>query len=169
MDRGDFISILVLCLLFIIGIPLTVLLHELGHGLGLLLSTKDEVAMVYLGDLTESNKETFRIGRIHFHLSWGFAGYCFYSDKSGEFTKLQWVIFMLGGPLISLVLCLILISTLYLYQPDGSLKSIILWFVIANFTQFLFTIIPVKYPAWYGAYADRPSDGYTIWKVLRNK
>ncbi|GAA0589199.1 hypothetical protein GCM10009001_01390 [Virgibacillus siamensis] len=33
--------------------------------LGALFITKDEVAKVYIGDLTDSNKETFRINRIN--------------------------------------------------------------------------------------------------------
>ncbi|WP_100013344.1 hypothetical protein [Lentibacillus sediminis] len=137
--------------------------------MGLLLSTKDEVAKVYLGDLTDSNKETFRIGRVHFHLSWGFVGFCSYTRNAEEFTKFQWIVFMSGGPLLTLVFCIMLILFIFTGDEYGLLKSIALWLAIYNFFQFFWTAIPIRYPAWLGAYAGLPSDGYTILKVLKSK
>jgi len=49
------------------------------------------------------------------------------------------------------------------------LKGIIGWFIIANFTQFFFTFIPMKYPSLFGAYSGMPSDGYQVLKILRSK
>ncbi|GAA0611012.1 hypothetical protein GCM10009001_30310 [Virgibacillus siamensis] len=137
--------------------------------MGLLLTTKDEVAKVYLGDLTDSNKETFRIGRIHFHLSWGFVGFCSYIRNAEEYTKVQWIVFMSGGPLVTLVFFVMLILFLFSGHEYGLLKSIALWLAIYNFFQFFWTIIPMKYPTWLGAYAGMPSDGYQLLDELKSK
>lgn len=54
-------------LFYVVGIPLSVFIHEIGHALGVILFSKEK-AYVYLGTSDPSNKENFRIGRMHFHI-----------------------------------------------------------------------------------------------------
>lgn len=54
---------------FVVGIPISTLLHEIGHALGVIVCSKER-AHVYLG--AKNLPENLRIGRIHFHIRWGF-------------------------------------------------------------------------------------------------
>lgn len=145
-------------------------MHEIGHALGLLFSTKNSIAKVYLGSgyWDDSNKESFRIGRIHFHIRWGFVGFCFYIKESGEMTKRQVIIFCLCGPLMSLILSLFFIILLFLYHPQGVLDYIITGMAMFSFVQFMMTIIPIEYPAWMNGYGGTPSDGHQIVGALKD-
>jgi len=58
-------------LFYLIGVPVSILLHEVGHALGVTLFTKEK-AHVYLGPANDNNEENFRIGRMHFHIKWAF-------------------------------------------------------------------------------------------------
>lgn len=75
------INTLVFILIYVFAIPFSILLHEVGHAIGGVVVKKDAVAKVYLGQMTESNKKNFHIGRIHFHVNWAFYGFC---SLSGE-------------------------------------------------------------------------------------
>jgi len=68
-------------LFYVVGIPLSVLIHEIGHALGVILFSKEKV-YVYLGTSNLSNKENFRIGRMHFHICWRYYGYCYLEKES---------------------------------------------------------------------------------------
>ncbi|WP_269409318.1 hypothetical protein [Lentibacillus daqui] len=93
-------------MLYIIGLPLTTLIHEIGHAFGLVCSTKNGKARIYIGDFSDSNKENFKIGRIHFHIVWGVGGICKY--EKDKMTKFQAVLTTIGGPLISALFTFIL-------------------------------------------------------------
>lgn len=159
------ITLVNILLLYLVGIPITTLFHEMGHALGLLLFTNDSVAKVYLGDLTDANKETFRLGRIHFHIRWGPAGFCEFSTN-GDMTKVQRVCSLFGGPLISLILCLIQFVCSFNIEY---LSFFITGILYLNFTHFLFTIIPMKYPTWVGRLGGMSSDGLKILEVIKEK
>lgn len=66
---------LVFVLFYLLVCPITVILHEIGHGLGVIISSKYN-AHIYLGNRNEKNRENFRLGRLHFHIIWSFVGYC---------------------------------------------------------------------------------------------
>ncbi|TFJ89939.1 hypothetical protein [Lentibacillus salicampi] len=157
------IYILVFGLLFTIGAPLTTLIHEIGHALGLICSTKDGVARIYIGDFSDSNKESFKIGRIHFHIVWGIGGIC-KLENANDMTTLQGVITTIGGPLISALFTLILFF--FLHDPINNYYFITGMFWM-NFFQFLLTIIPMVYPNWWRPYGGYPSDGYAVLKILK--
>jgi hypothetical protein len=146
---------------------ITVIIHETGHALGLISSTKRGIGEVYLGDFHETNKETFRLGRIRYHIKWGFAGMC-YSKTPYNMTKFQKIATSAGGPFVSLLTAGIF---LILFQYDFS-NSVVRYFLIGmfwmNLLQFICTVIPVVYPKWMGAYSGMASDGYRIFTAIRN-
>lgn len=152
-------------LLYIIGLPLIVLIHETGHALGLICSSKDGVARIHLGDLSNSNKENLRLGRIHFHIVWGLAGFCYYKT-SNNISKPQGVVFMLGGPLISAILALFLYFLLR-HPINTYLDFFITGMFWLNLSQFIFTIIPIIYPKWWGPYGGMASDGSYVLQFLK--
>lgn len=73
---------------YIVVIPVSTLLHEVGHALGLIISSKED-PVVYLGSWDDSNKENFRIGRIHFHIKWAFSGFCGFKNENITFTPFR--------------------------------------------------------------------------------
>lgn len=157
-------------LFYFIAYPITVLLHEIGHAFGLILSTKDGIVRIYLGSgyWDDSNKENFSLGRVHFHIRWGFSGFCTY-ESNEKLTRLQTVIFLICGPLISFVLSLTFTLFLFIYHPQGNLNRLMNGMAIMNFFQFLGTIIPIIYPKWMKTYGGYPSDGYKILETTFDK
>lgn len=94
---------LIFLLFYLIIWPLTVLLHEIGHGLGVVFTSKCH-AHIYLGNTDEKNRENFRIGRLHFHIIWSYKGYCYWGN---ELNNQQRVISLISGPAMSLLVSLI--------------------------------------------------------------
>lgn len=89
-------SMLTFVLLYVIGIPVSTLLHESGHALAVVLVSNGRVH-VYVG--AKNLPENFRIGRIHFHIKWGFFGYCDL-PKGSKLTRYQTLIFIASGPIM---------------------------------------------------------------------
>lgn len=133
--------------------------------MGLVCSTKDGAARVYIGDFSNSNKESFRIGRVHFHITLGMGGICRY-EKNNYMTKLQSVITTISGPLMSAFFAFILY--LFLHHPINKHYLITGMFWL-NLIQFVVTVIPIIYPKWWRPYGGYPSDGYKVLKILIGK
>ncbi|ANU25810.1 hypothetical protein [Planococcus versutus] len=153
---------------YLIGVPVSILLHEVGHALGITLFTKEK-AHVYLGPANDNNEENFRIGRMHFHIKWAFFGFCFVKNRS-DFTSFKSIMFSAGGPIISLLLCI----AAYLVSADLThygTKNFLNGIIYFNLILFIFTSIPITYPNWWKPkpYAGRPSDGYQILTALKSK
>lgn len=162
--RGE--KMITFLLIFLLGIPLSVLVHEVGHALGIILFTKKE-AHVYLGPANDKNNENFRIGRIHFHIIWAHSGFCFVKNES-DLSRFSNIMFSAGGPIASLLL--VIIS--YLITTDIThygTKNFFIGILYANLSLFIFTSIPITYPNWLKPYVGRYSDGYHILKSIRKK
>lgn len=153
-------------LIFLLGIPLSVLLHEVGHALGVILFTKKE-AHVYLGPANDKNNENFRIGRIHFHIIWAHSGFCFVKNE-GDLSRFSNIMYSAGGPIVSLLL--VVISHLVTINPTNfSINNFFTGLFYANLAMFIFTILPIAYPNWLKPYVGRYSDGYHIIKAIKAK
>lgn len=141
---------------------MTILLHEIGHGLGVIVSSKAQ-AKIYLGKPDENNTENFRLGRLHFHINWSYIGYCYWG---GQLTKQQRLCSLVGGPAMSL-----LISTAcFLFAMNistGDLHSLLKATAILNLFQFIITIIPITYPRWMSGYSGHPSDGLQLLRLIK--
>ena len=153
-------------LFYLIGIPVSVLLHEVGHAIGVTIFTKEK-AHVYLGPINDNNKENFRIGRMHFHIKWAYFGFCVVKNRN-DLTSFKNIMFLAGGPIISLLLCI----AAYLISTDlthNGTKNFLNGVFYANLSMFIFTSIPIIYPNWLKPYAGRPSDGYQILTIFKAK
>jgi len=153
---------LLFLLFYLLVIPASVLLHEIGHGIAVISTSKSQ-AHVYLGNWNKENKENFRLGRLHFHLNWSYVGFV---SWEGNLTKRQIAVALAGGPIMSLLLML-LFGLITLYVPQDNLHSFLFGITIFNCFQFLFTIIPITYPRWMGAYNGQPSDGLQLLRLLK--
>lgn len=152
-------------LFYLIGIPVSILLHEVGHALGATLFTKEK-ALVYLGPINKFNKENFRIGRMHFHIKWAFFGFCDVKNSS-NLNRIRNVFFLAGGPLASLVLFIAAFSVSTDLTHYGT-KNFLNGVMYSNLSLFIFTSIPIIYPNWLKPYAGRPSDGHQILTLLKS-
>ena len=148
---------------YLFVLPMSVLLHEVGHGLGVIISSKNH-ARIYVGFANEKNKENFRLGRLHFHIIWSYVGYCYWGDG---LNNRQRIISLVGGPAMSLLISLLCLL-FALNIPDGDIRSLLRGTAILNFIQFFFTIIPITYPRWMLGYSGLPSDGLQLLRLLRN-
>ncbi len=153
-------------LLFVaIILPFTTFIHELGHAIAASKLLKVPVE-IRLGNQFKGNGVT--IGRITIKVQplSGWVGFCSYNISPAKVNKATDIAIILGGPLSSLLLsciCFLLIS--YVSFPmviTYLMKSI----MNAALVQFVITIIPIKYPAFFGSYSGISSDGYRVTKLL---
>ncbi|WP_342534623.1 hypothetical protein MHB40_11290 [Lysinibacillus sp. FSL K6-0057] len=156
-------SILSFMLLYVVGIPFSTLLHEIGHALGVIVCSKERVH-VYLG--AKNLPENGRIGRMHFHIRWGFFGYCTL-QKGSSLRRKQMLGFMAGGPIMTLLLLLIASYLARYFAAYAGIHYFFNGLFYLNTFQFLATAIPLIYPNWYKPYAGLPSDGYQILRLLK--
>ncbi|WP_237706192.1 hypothetical protein [Ornithinibacillus scapharcae] len=149
-------------LFFILVVPVFVLLHEIGHGIGALLTSKADIH-IYLGQFSEDNIENFKLGRFHLHIQWSNVGYAYWGES---LEKHQKIIALASGPLMSLFLAL-LFGQLTSLDLQNELRQFFSLSAIYNFFQFIITIIPITYPRWMAADEKLSSDGLQIIHLLR--
>jgi len=68
-------------------IQISILIHEMGHALGILLFTNNE-ALVYLGPIENKRSLKFKIKRVSFQLAISLYGFCFTKNHE-NLTKRQ--------------------------------------------------------------------------------
>ncbi|WP_404428594.1 site-2 protease family protein [Sutcliffiella horikoshii] len=153
---------LLFLLFYILVIPVCVLMHEIGHGLGVVSFSKHD-AHIYLGKRNKENKENFKIGRFRFHIHWSYVGFV---DWKGDLNKRQRIAVLAGGPIMSLFL-VFLFAVVAIVVPPSNLHSFFRGASIFNLAMVVWTIIPITYPRWMGAYYGHPSDGLQLLRLLR--
>ncbi|MFC4736241.1 hypothetical protein ACFO4L_06525 [Bacillus daqingensis] len=151
---------LAIAVLFVVGIPLSVFLHETGHGLGAI-SASHSKAQIYLGNWNDNRKRSFQLGKLQFYLSWSYAGFC----KWEYINKRQHLTALLGGPLLSL-LAAGFFSILAQLIPSGELHTILNGLLYMNASIFLLTAIPITYPRWISCYGGCASDGLQLLRLM---
>src|SRR5699024_11092159 len=160
MEEGGEGLILSLILFFFVG-PTCLLFHEIGHGLGVIATSKSRVH-IYLGMRDKNNKENFRLGRLHFHIQWSFTGFTYLEEGLG---KLQIAIALVGCPFMLLLLAIFFMS-LSLLVSYVVVYLFASWSYIFTFIQFLVSIVPLTYPCWMGGYSCFPSDGLQLIRIV---
>jgi len=157
---------LYLVVLWLILFPIITFLHECGHALTVLALT-DRNVTILLGDGRKGIK--WQWGRLGVVVGWftGFVGFTRYDQERLASRQILWV--TLAGPLVSLLLTVLFSGLAFTWSNSQ-------WFVLAMrtiayaaFAQFLFTILPLRYPRWFLAYGGRTSDGWRILQLLRRK
>lgn len=154
---------LLLLFFYILVIPFCILLHEVGHGLGAVLSSKSH-ARIYLGAKSERNKEDFRLGRLHFHIIWSYVGFAYFDSN---LTKRQKALALAGGPFVSLILA-VLFGWLTFVTSHSYIQSLFWWATLFNSLQFIATMVPIKYPRWMGGYGGYQSDGLQLLRLIKD-
>src|SRR5699024_6033108 len=133
--EGEMILNLLLFIIFLtIVIPICLLLHEVGHGIGVVSISKSDVH-IYLCVINEDNKENFSLGRLHFHIQWGFVGFTHWGKG---LNKWKCAVAIAGGPIMSLLL-VILIELLAWFINQEELGQLFSLSKVVCFSQFIFT------------------------------
>lgn len=150
---------------FVIIFQLTTIIHELGHAVPARIFSKDKVT-IYLG--VGNSKRNFKIGGLQvvfrgFHPFTGFALW-----NGDKLTRIGKFLSTLGGPLISLMVGMgsLLIAGKMSNTIYNNLFILIAYY---NLFQFIVTVIPIKYPSWWGAYGGVTSDGYKALAILKEE
>lgn len=148
-------------------VQLATFLHELGHALAGLIFTKEDVNILLGRTRSKRKLRKLGLGRLKINFN-GFdplTGFAWLDES--KLTKFQKLMFYAGGPLVSLMLGLAfcLASKTMAHQVTSRIFQIFgTWLLM----QFLFTAIPVEYPAWFAGYGGHRSDGLTIVSLVRS-
>lgn len=139
-----------------------ILVHEMGHAIMYQIFFRDKDWYIEIGKgkpIIKLKKFTVRFLPIS-----GFFN-CEYKYKG---SKLQYIMEYLGGPLANALSIILLIFLIRIIKTNELtlLQSNLIWFMSfafwANVSQFIGTVIPMKYPFW--PYKGCISDGMRILK-----
>lgn len=163
-------------LLIIIGLvfitrPLTVLFHELGHAIPVILLTKQK-ATVYIGSYGDPNnsiKIDFGMLVIFFRynpFAWR-QGLCVPSAKSISINRQ--IVYTLSGPLTSLIVATIACYFTFAYDLHGFLKLFLIGFLVSAFLDLLVNLIPNEIPIQLVDGSIAYNDGYSLKQLFYYK
>ncbi|WP_375105362.1 site-2 protease family protein [Paenibacillus sp. RS8] len=144
---------------YILVVPLSVFLHEMGHALAALVLTKRTV-LIYMGANKRRQKATLILGRLQFYFTWGFMGSVATKEDEKQLSKYQNIGISIGGPLVSLFLVIVMIVLYFSIQMRPFFDNIVFAAGVFNLINLCVTLIPTIYST--GPYAGLPSDGYQI-------
>ena len=147
------LSVPIVWLVFI----LPTILHETGHMIGYLLCAEKRVVNWHIE--AGSGKQLMRIGSLIIRLvPWGGS---FRLAESTLVSKKTALATLAGGPTASLLMSIALLVIYRFVLAD----ELIAFMFYGSFFQFLFTIIPLRYPAWLSAISE--SDGLQILRLMK--
>lgn len=147
---------------------LSILVHETGHMVGYQFGKKKCDWFIWIG----SGKRIFKIRRLHIH-ALPFSG-CFCMPDEFSFDRKRECLMMIaGGPVFSLlaVIVLFVLEKRFfagvLSKDLENYKDLLLFVRNCNIFLFLFSALPLRYPAFFGM--GEGSDGLNFWKVWREE
>lgn len=165
------IFLLIVIGLVLVARSLTVLFHELGHAIPVILLTKQK-ATIYIGsygDPKRSMKINFGALDIFFRynpFAWRL-GLCVSSAKSVSINKR--IIYTLAGPFASLVIAIIACYFTFTYDLHGFLKLFLIVFLGSAFLDLLINLIPNKTPIKLYDGSITYNDGYNLKQLFYYK
>lgn len=161
-------SLLTFLLFIALILPFTTFVHELGHALVATHLLKVPVE-IKLG--TTFNRKGLTLGRIHINIQLlsGWVGFFNYKAPTKKVSKSKQILIFLAGPLFSILLSSVCFTFLTYINVPMILNNLLKFIMHASLAQFLITIIPFKYPDFFGSYSGLSSDGYQIVKLIRQQ
>lgn len=155
--------------LLIITRPLTTLLHELGHAIPVMLMTKVG-ASVFVGSYGDK-KQCFKIviGSLDLWfrynpLRWR-GGLCI--PKATNVSLNKQIVYILGGPVFSLLAAAIICYLAFFFDLHGALKLICLFAFCSTVGDFFANLVPRMFSTSDGSLLY--SDGYLLLKLRKLK
>lgn len=145
-------------------LPALIFVHECGHAVPALLT--GGTAHVVVGD-TEGRTADF--GPLRVTVGWDgplsltYFGYCRWDGVESPPVALC---SHLGGPGVTVLVIAVLVSVLD-GVANGVVRSGLTFVLINQLITLVLTLVPVRYPSWFGKSAVDTSDGYKVLRVLR--
>jgi len=138
----------IILFLIIFTRPITVLFHELGHGVTALLLTKDKITL-YIGSYgNPKNSFNIQVGRLEFFLKYNPVfwklGLCVFHGKS--ITTNRQMLILLSGPLASLFLAFLCYYVAFESNFHNGIVIICVVILISAIFDFVINIIPSNEP-----------------------
>ncbi len=165
------IFLLILMGLALLARPLTVLFHELGHAIAIILLTKQK-ATIYIGsygDPQRSIKINLGVLQIFFRynpFAWRL-GLCVPSAKTISISKS--IVYTLAGPLASIIIATISCYFAFAYDLHGFLKLFLIVFFGSALLDLLVNLIPNNIPIELYDGSIVYNDGYNLKQLLNYK
>jgi len=151
--------------------PITILSHELGHAVMILILTK-QLVTIYIGSYGDPNRCIyFKLGLLEFRLKYNpllwFRGCCVPTKKNTTIN--EQIIYTASGVLIPFFLSIISCCFSFFFNAHGSIKFISALFVLAFVIDFCQNLIPrpKKIILYNGEITH--NDGYVIKQLFYQK
>ncbi|UAY53358.1 M50 family metallopeptidase [Ferruginibacter albus] len=155
-------------LTLVIAIFFVTLLHELGHAIPALIFTKKPVE-IYLGSYGDKKQSiSLTIGRLsiwlrYIPLKWR-GGLCIAETKN--LSTFQQIIYILGGPLFSLIIAVLFCWWAFYEDQHGAIKLICLFIAVVSLISFISNLIPHRIK---GVDRALSSDGHKLSLLLKKR
>ncbi len=166
----QFIFVLLgLLILFVITWPVTVLLHELGHGIPALIFTRKKVTL-YIGSYgKEKGSLPINLRWLKIYLSYNpFAwrkGLCSFQNDSLSIS--QQIAILLAGPSASLLISFVFCYAAFTYDVHGSLKVSLIALIVSSLIDLYINIVPDSTPVPLEDGRLTYNDGYLLKRLFR--
>lgn len=157
-------------LLFVVR-PITVMIHELGHGIAALVLTNEGVTL-YVGSYGNPDQSIIlSVGRLKFFFRYNpflwTSGLCEYHIKEISFNRL--IVITLLGPLTSLILGLLCCYVAIITDVHGSIKIISAVLLVSSVFDFFINMVPRKEPICLYDGSIAHNDGQTLRQLSKYK
>lgn len=147
---------------------ITTFIHELGHAIPSLMFTEGDV-QIHIGSYgDDKNSSQFSLGRLKTFFkfdvfNWNI-GLC---QHQGAKTVAQTLLIILGGPVFSLLIGIVLLFLIFNYTWSNGIIFIFSFFILASIYDFFVNILPIDYPIQMADGTVTYNDGTMLTKVLR--
>lgn len=139
--------------------PFLTFLHELGHASLALILTNSNV-ILKLGNFNKKSFFEVKIRRLDikiYNFSPGMGGVYF---NNNNVNKIKQMVIILAGPLTNIIVSCISLFVSKYYNS-------FLYISLFSLSGFFATIIPLKYPKFFGGYVGLKSDGYRLIDIIK--
>lgn len=99
----------------------------------------------------------------------GWVGFFSYNVSPEKVNRANNIAIFLAGPILSLFLCCICFLLISHVNFPTIFNFLMKSVMNAALAQFVITIIPIRYPSFFGAYSGISSDGYKVTKLLQRR
>lgn len=141
--------------------PLSVLIHEIGHAIPMLLFSNKSVLICVWNEEKSKKFLEFKINRLHFKLSQDALFVSGYAQMSEDINIAKWKNFIINlwGPLFSILICVFLFYASFYFNLHGFFKFLMVGFLIHSIIEIYFVF---KYDIYLMNEYYRFSDGANL-------
>lgn len=147
MDLKDILNVMIYVFIIWIGCLLSIIIHEMGHAIGYMLSSREEKGSWHI--VAGRGKQILKTKRMRI-CAFPFTGY--FEITKGMVSRRTALLMAAGGPVASLLMTTFLFvllgstfrTVLSSYEHIDSAARFVAFY---NLWQFITSILPLRYPA----------------------